>query len=112
MMLIIVLKISTELIRLKILNLAAWVNEHVVFESSVPTFAKYWSRYKPNAESDGPISFYKRAITTIFLDDINFQANKKPKDQPNIETFTLFLSTIFLSVIGFTKQISEKQIKT
>ena len=63
-------------------------------------------------ESDGLISLYKRAIATIFLDDINLSANKKPKDQPNIETFTLFLSTTFLSVIGFKKQISEKQIKT
>ena len=64
-----------------------WFNFHVKLGKelntipSVQRLGKCWSRFRPNMENDGPLSYYKRSLAISFLDDINSQLEYRMKDR-------------------------------
>ena len=54
-------------------NFPTTMVQSVNVQPSVFRLAKGWSRFSSNTENDGPESYYKRAVTVPFLDDITSQ---------------------------------------
>ena len=80
-------------------------------ERGLPRLAKCWSRYNPNVENDGPISYYKRTVAIPFLDDINFQLSERLKDRNHVETFTLLPSKMFSESYSIEETAKSLQAK-
>ena len=51
---------------------------------SIPRVTKSRSRFRPNVENDGSLSYYKRSLAIPFLDDINSQLEYRLKDRNHI----------------------------
>ena len=51
-------------------NFAVKLGKEVNAVPSVPRLAKRWSRFGPNIVDDGPLSYYKRSLAILFLDDM------------------------------------------
>ena len=75
-------------------NFAVKLGEEVITIPSVPRLTKSWSRFRPNAENDGLLSYYKRSLAIPFLDDIISQLEYRLKDRNHIEIFCNFLALL------------------
>ena len=62
-------------------NLAVKLGEEINTVPSVPRLAKIWSRFRPNIENDGPLSYFKKDMAILFLYDLSFQLEYFLKDR-------------------------------
>ena len=49
--------------------------------ASVPRLTKIWSRFRPNFENDGSLSYYKKILAIPFLDYMNSKLEYCLKDR-------------------------------
>ena len=92
-------------------DFAVRICKDVGIEPGLPRLAKCWSRYRPNVENDGTISYYKRTVAIPFLDNINFQLSERLKDRNHVETFTLLPSKIFSESYNIEETAKSLQAK-
>ena len=70
-------------------NFAVKLGEEVSRVPSVQRLAKGWSRFRPNIENDGSLSYYKGSLAISFPDDINSQLENRLKDRNHIAIFKI-----------------------
>ena len=78
-------------------NFSVKLREEVNTVPSVPRLAKSWSRFRPNVENNGSLSYNKRSLAIRFLNNINSQLEYRLKDRNHIEIFVILRSIMLES---------------